>query len=359
MKSATSAAGTTGRNSSVELLRLLSMGLIVVSHVCVHGSVDTAQMPFSINKLLIQWTFLGNLGVVIFIMISGYFLWNKPLRSASVSKLLSQVWFYSVALFLACRFGFGCSYDMQELLAVFLPTIFEEYWFFTAYMVLMLLSPWVNLLLQSMNRQQLQRMLLCLTLLWIVCPTLLRQSMFGGEAGRFILFYCMGAYLNKYPDNLLRRSCVRRLLWMGSLFLMLLSTVLLDLLGTRISAFADKGLILYRKESLLVLGAALGLMAGAVYRKPFCNGFINTAAGCTFGVYLLHDNPMLRKILWKQLLDIGPYTQAPHLIVMIFLYALVVFCSCTAIEYLRQKTVAKPLSALTDRCLSRVFFFIT
>jgi len=87
------------RNSAIELLRIIAMLFIVLSHFCVHSNFNLSQMPFSFNKTILQWGALGNLGVDIFMIISGFFLCKSKLKTKSISKLLTQVWFYSVFLF--------------------------------------------------------------------------------------------------------------------------------------------------------------------------------------------------------------------------------------------------------------------
>ena len=98
------------RNSAVELLRILAMLMIVLSHICVHSGFDSTYSLLTVNRLFVQFGYLGNLGVVLFVLISGYFQCTAGFRPQSISRLLAQVWFYSVSLFLLCRFGFGFSY---------------------------------------------------------------------------------------------------------------------------------------------------------------------------------------------------------------------------------------------------------
>ena len=95
----------TPRNSSVELLRILAMGMIVLSHICCHSGFDYTYSLLSLNRLFVQFGLLGDLGVAVFLLISGYF--RSGFRTRALSRLLTQVWFYSVSLFLVCRFVLG------------------------------------------------------------------------------------------------------------------------------------------------------------------------------------------------------------------------------------------------------------
>lgn len=70
-------AGRSGpRNSSVELLRILSMLMIVASHCVMFSDMNLLAQPLGVNKILIE-TFLypgGKIGVVAFFSISAWYL---------------------------------------------------------------------------------------------------------------------------------------------------------------------------------------------------------------------------------------------------------------------------------------------
>ena len=343
------AAPAAARNSALELLRIAAMVMIVLSHVCVHSGFDKWNMPVSLNRIFIQWGNLGNLGVDIFVMISGYFLCAKEKPTRSLGKLLVQVWFYSVALFIVCWLGFGYSYAKKDLLEVLLPTVFNEYWFFTAYFVLLIISPYLNMFLAQASKEVMQKLLLALVILWVLIPTFLSQGMYLSEVPQFVLFYMIGAYFRKYPDNCFRNRKVRMMVTVFSFVMLFSSTVVFELLGTKIAFFAHKGTFFYGRSALPVVGCAVGLFAVAIYAKPFTSRFINTVAGCTFGVYLIHDNPAVRKILWKQLLPNAQLSESPFLIPGILASTAIVFVCTVGIELLRQKTVAKPMLQIYEK----------
>lgn len=60
------------RNSSIELLRIISMLMIILSHCCIHG-LDSLSSKYFINNFFTTVFFLGNLGVIIFMLITGYY----------------------------------------------------------------------------------------------------------------------------------------------------------------------------------------------------------------------------------------------------------------------------------------------
>lgn len=70
------------RNSSIELLRILSMFVILAHHFAVHNAFDYTLMDAGLSRLFVQ-LFLesgGKIGVIVFFTITAWFFWkrNKP-----------------------------------------------------------------------------------------------------------------------------------------------------------------------------------------------------------------------------------------------------------------------------------------
>lgn len=340
------------RNSAIELLRILAMAMIVLSHICCHSGFDTIYSILTVNRLFVQFGYLGNLGVALFLLISGYF--HSSFRTKMLSQLLGQIWFYSLSLFLLCRFAFDYPYTTDMLWQVFLPVIYDEYWFFSAYISLFLLSPFINLLLKQLTRQQFRTMLWIMILLWFALPTLTEQYLYAAELPQFLLYYCLGAYLRIYPDNCFQKKSLRWGNTITSLVVLYGLTVALGYCERFTPEAFGASIRLYDRNSLLILGAAVGIFSLAAYCKPFVHPVINTLASCTFGVYLIHDNPAVRALLWKDWLHWGDYFTSGSFIPRLVISILLVYAVCTAIEWLRQKTVAKPLEKCINAVLERL-----
>ena len=81
------------RESNIELLRLISMYLVVWSHFYVHG-VWPIVNELTFNNIIIYALDVGKIGVTVFVLISGYFLINKTFDLIKLAKLVLQTWFY-------------------------------------------------------------------------------------------------------------------------------------------------------------------------------------------------------------------------------------------------------------------------
>lgn len=342
------------RNSAVELLRALAMFLIVLSHACVHSRFDLTAPGFGINRILVQCGVLGNLGVDIFVLISGYFLSVKGVSARGLLKLLLQIWFYSLTLFLGCRVFFGYPYSVGDYHRVFLPILFGEYWFCTAYVILFLLTPFLNLLIGAMDQKMHQKLIALILCLWSVLPTITGQYMYGDVLAQFIILYMIGAYIRWYPGVLSNGAAARGGLAVLSALLLVILTVIYDYLSVHIALFQNSVTALYGRNSPVILGCAVGMFAVTVSCRPFYSKFINSLGACAFGIYLIHDNPAVREILWNWILKHGDYYDSPVLLLRILLSVILVYTACAAAEFLRIRYLEQHLLKLSMRIMGKI-----
>ena len=166
------------RKSNIELLRIIAMLMIVSSHYCVHGSqYKTALQSLNFDGIFLHSVILGNLGVDIFFMISGYFL-SKSERPFKLHKALSlwlQVWMYSISIAIILLL-FNMNIGKTEFIKSIFPTTFFQYDFFTVYLLIYFLSPFLNLLLKNLVRREFMILIFILILFVSVPETLLGRA---------------------------------------------------------------------------------------------------------------------------------------------------------------------------------------
>ena len=144
------------RNSSFELLRIISMFLIVAHHYSVHSGFNFLE-PLSVNLYYAQCLASGGkFGVNIFVLISGYFLCKSTFKWQKLIKLELQVLFYSIIIGVVF-YIYSEEKSLSNLVFSFLPLYSSEYWFYKAYFVLFLLSPFLNVFINSIEKTQYQK----------------------------------------------------------------------------------------------------------------------------------------------------------------------------------------------------------
>jgi surface polysaccharide O-acyltransferase-like enzyme len=331
------------------------MLFIVLSHMCVHGGVSTVDTSFTFNEIFVQCGVLGNLGVDIFVLITGYFISEKSFSVKRLSSLFAQVWFYSLLLTAVAVWAFQVDVGVNDVIRAVFPTIFTEYWFFTAYVILLLVSPFLNIAIRHMERASFLKLLLCLMILWVIIPSVTTQGMYSGHIPHFVSLYFVGAYFKKYPDLCFSQKKLRYLCVLACWSLLILLTVGFHFLGDRLpgilSGYREN---LYAKESILIVGIAVGLFAFAVYSKPFTSRIINIVSSCVFGTYLIHDHPLIRNVLWTRILHVTELYHSRFFIFYAIAAVFTVFACCVLIEFVRLKTISKPLDRAVEWLIGKI-----
>ena len=86
------------RQSNIELLRIVSMFLVVAHHYVVNSGVNELfdfSKPVSANTLFLQWWGMwGKTAINAFVLITGYFMCRSRLTIRKMLKLYLEVQFY-------------------------------------------------------------------------------------------------------------------------------------------------------------------------------------------------------------------------------------------------------------------------
>lgn len=135
---------TNDRKLNFELLRIVSMFLIVIYHYSDWGGLIQVGDDLS-TKLIGDFLNIGGkLGVNIFVLISGYFLIDSKFKIKKLIKVIFEVWLYSVGIALVCMLLKIGDLSQDTIVKSFLPIMNNMYWFATAYVVMYVLSPFIN-----------------------------------------------------------------------------------------------------------------------------------------------------------------------------------------------------------------------
>ena len=336
--------GKTARSSNLELLRILCMLLIIGDHLTGQsGIADYTTLPSSFAFCLIGCG--SRIACSVFILIGGWFLCEQPYRARRPLSLWLSLWLYTVPVTLLCRLG-GLDVSLGALRWAAFPASTRQLWFISDYLLLLLCVPLLNRLLRGLSRPAHRGLLAVLAVPLIVYPTLFGENgAVSDTAWMFLYEYLLIAYLRRWPDNRLAHLLQHRAAALGlGLGLPLLNTILRAVLETR--GLTDGKAFQYMAYYRTALGALPNLLAALALFYLFkglnlgCVRWVNALAGTTLGVYILHQVPAFRGLLWNSLLQ----AEAHHGSVGYTLLAiLAVFLGCAAVDALRTVLVMRPL----------------
>lgn len=211
-----------GRNSSIELLRVLcAMGVVLLHY---NNPVAFNEVhPYSGNQVLVCiFETFSVCAVNLFILITGYFLCTNNKRSLGKPlNLIFQVILFRVLFYiLSVQIGLS-NFTVINLVASFLPCN----WFVTLYVALYFISPYINQVVNNLKKEEFNVLLLVILVLFCIwnffadivgyfaTNTIMGIStigMYGSQGGctiiNFIMMYILGGYIRLQNFNIPKRK---------------------------------------------------------------------------------------------------------------------------------------------------------
>lgn len=334
------------RNTSIELLRIISMIMIMFHHFAYHGNFEWNFNEVTLPHLWYDFILMGGkVGVDIFVLISGYFLIENTEKLFQPKKLLKfwgQVVFYSIMTYLLSVMLRLNAFEIKQLIKVCLPITYPGWWFASTYFMLYLIHPFLNKLLHGLSKTEYQYLILMMVLCWSIIPTATTQLFESNSLLWFVTLYGIAGYVNLYGGNQkLQSKHYFSLYFMVLIITYTVSTTFL-FLGTKKEEWSTHAIDFFEIERLPILLMAITLFMGFVTLKMNYHKWINMIASATFGVYLIHDGSYIRYYLWTNIFKINQYQDSTFLILYSILVVFILYVSCTMIDLIRKKLVEKP-----------------
>lgn len=344
------------RNSNFELMRIISMLFIVYWHMYIFGFIrDNNIVQNGSIKIIIDFLqFIFIVHVNSFILVTGYFSWNKKIKINKIVSIIQQSLFYKILIIIILTFLGIRSFTSVDIIKNLFPfeiNLDSGYWFVRYYIYLYMLIPFINLLIKNLTKKNYKRLLILLLFIFSFIPFITGTKSLennGYTLYQFFIIYLIGAYIGKYgirksiyfknkSTNLYRLILVSIFtictilnftVFKTTELLMNYNSVFNEVLGN-LNMMHD----LYCNPIVIVQSVSYILLFETF---DFKSKFINNISKLTLGIYLIHNNYYLRYPLFKFLkINGGPYYSYKFLLYYLII-GLVVFICCAIIEYIRQ-----------------------
>lgn len=333
------------RYSSFELLRLFCIFGIQSMHAYAVFMKDAEGFNF-VYGVFINSVF--NIGVSVFILISGYFGVKFSLKKLITLELL--VIFYSLCSELLIGFA-GGEWNLKNLMKAFFPIFTRKYWYMTSYMLLLFFSEYINKIPEKLDKKQFEKLLLMLLFIFSIVPTIIQTDIMGdsgkGFANMFFM-YLMGRYIALYGI-----ACSRKRSVVVAFFTLLGGFVL------NMAASFVKGEVyapFARDCSLIIVIAAIAVFL-TFQNMHFHSRFINRAAGHVVAIYLLD---IAMRTCFYAAVDIEAFGNSWYLCFVLAGYVLTAMCVGGIINEIRRVTFGKidnVIAARLDKAICKIKLF--
>ena len=191
------------RNSSIELLRCLSIFGILLLHT--FGSYFGVATHLNLKYGLLVNS-LCNSCVTIMFLISGYY--GIKTNKKKIVNIWLMVLFYSILESAARVFFYNAEIDKLMIMKTFLPlSVGDVNWFLRTYIIIALFADKINMIIDKEKKADLLRNILILVIIFNLIPTITKIQ-FLGDTGKgiinMLIVYIIGRYISKYANNISR-----------------------------------------------------------------------------------------------------------------------------------------------------------
>lgn len=279
------------RDSNMELLRIVSMILVLVTHACYVslGSPTSSDISISFCNSILRAISesLSEVGVNTFILISGWF--GIRSRLSRFLGFIFQILFIDVLLYIIMRiFNLTESIDLNGWIDLFLFR-YGTYWFVKAYIILFIFAPILNAFVDYCSRRQLEYFLISFYIAQTIYGFYINIGWFssGYSPLSFIGLYLLSRYMRLYPNKFTQLSKV------GDISLYLLVSLFTALCSLSMTFFWGKvGTVLFNNSSPLIIVSSVYFFLFFTKLSFSCR-FINWVSASCFAAYIVHCSPFI------------------------------------------------------------------
>lgn len=287
------------RNYGIDLLRILSMMMVVTLHVLGKGNLlfnDSLKVGTSTYDILWIAEIGSYCAVNCYALISGYVGVSARFKYSNIIILWLQVAFYSIGIYLLFVLLDYTSFSYHDLIFYSLPVLNDAYWYFTAYFCLFFFIPVLNAGLTKLTTRQITTMIICLTIALSFLPTFNKTDLFktsGGYSVIWLIFlYLLGGALKRWNIQSILSKYGGLLLYIAAVAITFMNKYSTDMLHLSSDAHTIN---LVEYYSPTIVCAALGLVLFCSQLKlAYLYHVVKLLAPLCFSIYLIHEHELIK-----------------------------------------------------------------
>lgn len=352
------------RDSGIELLKIIALFLIVISHVVQTLRSENPYVPYhdfivnlSVastdirNFILTLFSYFGVLGNSCFFISSSWFL----LRSSKYNPrkwfyILFDVWFISIIILAVTLLVRNGNIPGKLIIKSCFPTTFSNNWYLTCYLLFYPMHLILNSIIHIMDKKQLLRVSVALFFLYSVFNFIWWGLFFASLIILWVAVYFVIAYLQLYMvdfTNCIKCNIILLLLGVAGYIGIALAA---NILGLHITFFYNKVLHWATNCNPFLIAISIALF-NLMRRLTFKNKIINYVSSLSLLIYIIHENIILRfyyrPAMWEYIYRNYGYDKL-ILWVLVLSFLVFVFGAVTAVIYdkIIRRMMQKPVDSI-------------
>ncbi len=354
-----------GRKSGVDLLKIIAMFLVVLSHVtgtmCSQSFgypeeyvINITDSTTNMQNLVLSWiSYSGSLGNLCFFTCTAWFLLdskkfniNKPVR------MLANMWVINVIVLVAAELTGIFDISIRAVIKSLVPIMFDLNWYITCYVLFYFIHPVLNKFIHSLSQKQLLTYSAVMFCLYFLSNCLKKELFYTSKLIIFIVMYFIIAYIKQYLPRLSKSriaNIIGLIFGLGAPFALNVATSYLgfryEFLSTRVLHWGGNG-------SPFLLIAALSLF-NLLYNTNFKNRAVNYVSSLSMLVYLFHEQYIIQIYVRPYIyIYIRENTTYSNFVLMDLLLAVALFLITLAVSMLYRAVLQPLVDKASDKLLA-------
>lgn len=355
------------KNYGIDALRMLAMFMVTVLHILTRGGILNASGRFT-SQYEVGWLLqtMSFCAVNVYALISGYVWVYAKYRYRNIIELWLQVIFYTLSITILFKVFNPSSVSPVEWIKAIFPIMFNQYWYFSCYVALFLFIPLLNIILEKMEKRQLQFCIGMILFFFSGIQTLFYSDAFGTNDGYsaiwLMILYLVGGYIRKYGQSEKGKAAKFFVGYFVMIGLTWLSKLIIEIFTLHFLGEVRAGnyLISYKSPTIVLAAVCLLLFFEKIRISPFWEKMIRVFSPMAFGVYLIHVHPLIFSYLMKD--RFTDYVAFPWIleIMAVLVTAVLINLICYAIEFIRLKLfewlhIQQKLDLFEERIKEKIF----
>lgn len=329
------------RERQFEVMRTIAMFFIVIYHILTHGVgrdvFFNAYSPVSMTNILFSDFLLVfcSISVNLYVMVSGYFLADLNFKMSRIVRIWVQTCFYSSVITIIMMSLGLFPFNIVSIGKSFFPLSTDAYWFVTQFIGLMILSPLLMMLIKQLSYKQFVWLLIggafiCLAII----PDFPLGKRFhvahGNSVWSFAYLFLIAGFIRHHLQVITKRKLIT------AIILVTFLTMACEFFSGYHHGYISLYWFDYNSQPFILSVIVFVLVRQIHVPDSFFWNMLVKLAPYSFGVYLIHDQLLVREWLWNNIPITFFCDQWIYPLVVIGL-CMLIFLSCAFVDYVRKK----------------------
>jgi surface polysaccharide O-acyltransferase-like enzyme len=332
------------REYGIDLLRLVSMFMVVLLHVLGHGGFLSQIVTNSVNYNGVWFLEIAAYCAAnVFAMITGYLMVQSKFKAERILGIWFQTFFYSFGISLVFFIVAPLTIGKTGLLMSLFPILTNQYWYVTSYFGLFFCIPALNWVISKLTKRQAISTLLLILVVFTVLPMVSGNDLFALSSGYstllLIFMFMTGALIKQWDLFSNKKKRIGLVLYLGSVIIVFTKILVIDVLITQRFGAPQRTLTFLSYTSPFIFLSSLGLfllISSITVKNSIVTKGLKVLSPLAFGVYLFSEHPLIWQTFLAGKFNAFFELSAPLLVLSILGITSLIFFVSLGIEFLRS-----------------------